>query len=208
MLVKPVILLVEDDPQERETMIRAIGSDQYAVTTARNHSAALDRIDEAVDLVVSDVRPGQAAGLELLRAWQHHRPDVPFVMVAEGNDVHSAVEAMKLGATDYVTKPIHTEQLPAMIAKWLATTHTNDHRKFQNAAETPDIDIPPGTSLEDLERVAVERALELHQGNRTHAAKTLGISVRTLQRKLKAWRGPIFALHANVTAHEMYMPRH
>jgi DNA-binding NtrC family response regulator len=52
------------------------------------------------------------------------------------------------------------------------------------------IDIPPGTSLEDLERAAVEQALAQHQGNRTHAAKTLGISVRTLQRKLKAWGMP------------------
>lgn len=208
MYAKPVILLVEDDPQEREAMVRAIGSDQYAVTTARSHSSALDRIDEAVNLVVSYVRAGQAAGFELLRAWQHHRPDVPFVMVAEGNDVHSAVEAMKLGATDYITKPIQTEKLPAMIAKWMTTAHKHDHRKFHNAEGAPDIDIPPGTSLEDLERRAVERALEQHQGNRTHAAKTLGISVRTLQRKLKSWRDPIFALHANVTGHELYMPRH
>jgi DNA-binding NtrC family response regulator len=57
--------------------------------------------------------------------------------------------------------------------------------------QRPNIDIPPGTSLEDLERVAVEQALTQHQGNRTHAAKTLGISVRTLQRKLKAWGMPV-----------------
>jgi hypothetical protein len=50
-----------------------------------------------------------------------------------------------------------------------------------------DIRIPPGTTLEDLERAAVEQALREHQGNRTHAAKSLGISVRTLQRKLKVW---------------------
>ena len=53
------------------------------------------------------------------------------------------------------------------------------------------IDIPPDTSLEDLERAAVEQALIQHHGNRTHAARTLGISVRTLQRKLKAWGMPI-----------------
>jgi hypothetical protein len=58
--------------------------------------------------------------------------------------------------------------------------------------ETPrpsGIQIPPGTTLEDLERAAVEQALNEHHGNRTHAAKSLGISVRTLQRKLKAWHG-------------------
>ena len=51
--------------------------------------------------------------------------------------------------------------------------------------------------LEDLERAAVEQALAQHHGNRTHAAKTLGISVRTLQRKLKAWGMPVLSsIHA------------
>jgi hypothetical protein len=49
------------------------------------------------------------------------------------------------------------------------------------------LNIPPGMSLEDLQREAAEQALAQHQGNRTHAAAALGISVRTLQRKLKAW---------------------
>ncbi len=211
MYSKPVILIVEDDPQERADLVQAIGSERYAVTTARDHSAAVDRIDEHVDLVVSDIRPGQAAGLELLRVWQERRPEVPFVIVAEGNDVHSAVKAMKLGAADYVAKPIRKEDLPAMIAKWLATEERKIHRDHSDQADSFDsqnIDIPPGTSLEDLERVAVESALKQHQGNRTHAAKSLGISVRTLQRKLKAWRGPILALQSHMTTPEYFMPRH
>jgi DNA-binding NtrC family response regulator len=70
----------------------------------------------------------------------------------------------------------------------------------------PQIDIPPGTSLEDLERAAVEQALSQHQGNRTHAAKTLGISVRTLQRKLKAWGMPFAATHNQVPSHHFLLP--
>ena len=50
-----------------------------------------------------------------------------------------------------------------------------------------DVEVPQGTTLEALEQTAVEQALEQHNGNRTHAAEALGISVRTLQRKLKAW---------------------
>ena len=56
-----------------------------------------------------------------------------------------------------------------------------------HAHDRSDIDIPPGTSLEELEHAAVVKALEQHEGNRTRAAEALGISVRTLQRKLKAW---------------------
>lgn len=48
-------------------------------------------------------------------------------------------------------------------------------------------EIPPGMSLAEIERRAVELALDQHHGNRTRAAASLGISVRTLQRKLKAW---------------------
>ena len=210
MYSKPVILIVEDDAQERDALVQAIGTDKYSVTTARDHSAAVDRIDEHVDLVVSDIRPGQSAGLELLRVWQERRPEVPFVIVAEGNDVHFAVKAMKLGAADYVAKPIRKEELPGMISKWLTAEERSDQRRHTNHADPFDsqnIDIPPGASLEDLERVAVESALKHHQGNRTHAAKSLGISVRTLQRKLKAWRGPILALQSHMTTHECLMPR-
>ncbi|QDV19590.1 DNA-binding transcriptional regulator DhaR [Gimesia panareensis] len=49
------------------------------------------------------------------------------------------------------------------------------------------IEIPAGTSLEDLERTAIEQTLKRYQGNRTRSARSLGVSVRTLQRKLKAW---------------------
>jgi hypothetical protein len=65
-------------------------------------------------------------------------------------------------------------------------TAAND---VQEQGRLSGIQIPPGTTLEELERAAVEQALSEHQGNRTHAAKSLGISVRTLQRKLKAWHG-------------------
>jgi Bacterial regulatory protein, Fis family len=69
-------------------------------------------------------------------------------------------------------------------------TQRDDNGSVPAGRGRPHIEIPPGTSLEDLERAAVEQALRVHRGNRTHAAKTLGISVRTLQRKLKAWSSP------------------
>ena len=49
------------------------------------------------------------------------------------------------------------------------------------------IPIPAGTRLEDLERTAIEQTLKRYRGNRTQSARSLGVSVRTLQRKLKAW---------------------
>jgi DNA-binding NtrC family response regulator len=58
----------------------------------------------------------------------------------------------------------------------------------ENNLAVPDrVSIPPDTKLEEVERQALVQALEQHDGNRTHAAESLGISVRTLQRRLKSW---------------------
>ena len=57
----------------------------------------------------------------------------------------------------------------------------------QTTSTSSSFEIPAGMSLADIERKAVELALDQHHGNRTRAAASLGISVRTLQRKLKAW---------------------
>jgi hypothetical protein len=59
-----------------------------------------------------------------------------------------------------------------------------------------------------LERAAVEQALIQHHGNRTHAARMLGISVRTLQRKLKAWGMPIMSFPSPALAHSMLLTGH
>jgi DNA-binding NtrC family response regulator len=106
----------------------------------------------------------------------------------------------ELGATGYITIPFHGDETMTQIAKWLESGRSENQQPEKNTAapfegqrrieaDREAIRIPPGTTLEDLERAAVEQALQQHHGNRTHAAKELGISVRTLQRKLKAWGG-------------------
>ena len=97
---------------------------------------------------------------------------------------------MKLGAADCLVKP-DPSQLRTVVSKLLESTPHEPADTMADVEEKPAIEIPPGTSLEELERAAVEQALAQHHGNRTHAAKTLGISVRTLQRKLKAWGMPL-----------------
>lgn len=58
---------------------------------------------------------------------------------------------------------------------------------MEPASSPREFQIPENLTLDELEKAAVEQALERHDGNRTHAARSLNISVRTLQRKLKAW---------------------
>jgi DNA-binding NtrC family response regulator len=108
---------------------------------------------------------------------------------------------------------VEPEKLRTLVVKLLQSDNANGKANENGPSDTissnkSGIDIPPGTSLEDLERAAVEQALAQHQGNRTHAAKTLGISVRTLQRKLKAWGMPVVGAQHHNRSHHFLMPSH
>lgn len=210
MATASVILVVENNPDERESIMRTLDPDRFHVVGAENPNDAIAYADDAVDLVISELQSRELNGLELLRKWKERRPNTPFVLVADRNDVNSIVEAMKLGAADCILKPVDTEKLRALVTNLLEHSDTNGHagRHSDQNASRSGIDIPPGTSLEDLERAAVEQALTQHHGNRTHAAKTLGISVRTLQRKLKAWGMPIVSTQNNNPAPHFIMPTH
>jgi DNA-binding NtrC family response regulator len=211
MATASVILVVENNPDERESIIRTLDPDRFHVVGADNPTDAIAYADDAVDLVISELHSRELNGLDLLRKWKQRHPNTPFVLVTDGNDVNSVVEAMKLGAADCILKPVDSAKLRTLVTDLLERSETNGQNGPRQPEETTphrsNIDIPPGTSLEDLERAAVEQALAQHHGNRTHAAKTLGISVRTLQRKLKAWGMPTSVQHNNPPPH-FIMPTH
>jgi len=186
-----LILVVGADSTDRETILKAFG-DQCHVVAAQTSQDALAHLSDEVDLVVAEATSAQFNGCDLLKRWKAQRSQTPFLMLVDSNNAVAAIEAMKCGAADCVVKPIDEATLRS------AATQLIKHEGAASANgasmgghRRSDIDIPPDTSLEDLERAAVEQALVQHHGNRTHAARTLGISVRTLQRKLKAWGLPI-----------------
>jgi DNA-binding NtrC family response regulator len=196
-----VILVVGSESDESES-IASMLSDRYRVIGVEKPDDALTHVNDGVDMVVSQLDSPDFSGLQMLRSWKSHNPRTPFLFITDSGDVTSAVEAMKLGAADCLVRPINASQLRAAVARALernsAPTNGNN-APLRTADGRLNIEIPPGTSLEDLERVAVEQALAQHHGNRTHAAKTLGISVRTLQRKLKAWGMPVMT---SIQAHQ------
>jgi DNA-binding NtrC family response regulator len=212
MATASVILVVENNPDERESIMRTLDPDRFHVVGADNPADAIAYADDAVDLVISELQSRELDGLDLLRRWKQRHPDTPFVLVTDGNDVNSVIEAMKLGAADCILKPVDSEKLRKLVSDLLARSGSNGQPGPRQTDETTpprsNIDIPPGTSLEDLERAAVEQALAQHQGNRTHAAKTLGISVRTLQRKLKAWGMPTMSAPNSNPSPHFLMPTH
>jgi len=189
MFSNALILVAGGEPADRETILEALG-DQFHVVSAQTLEDALAHAEDSVNMVICDLESSRLDSMELVRQWKTRRPQTPFLALTNGRDVTSAVEAMKNGVADCVVKPIDQDDLRSA-AMQLLQSNGQDRSGGEDSSRKSHIDIPPGTSLEDLERAAVEQALVQHHGNRTHAAKTLGISVRTLQRKLKAWGMPI-----------------
>jgi DNA-binding NtrC family response regulator len=196
MFPESVILVVGDETDETES-IASMLADRCRVIGVETPEDALTHASDDVDLVISQLDAPEFSGLSLLRMWKARDPQTPFLFITLGNDISTVVEGMKLGADDCLVKPVDPNELRAAVSKILVQDRSGADRAESNSEYSDDqktgIEIPPGTSLEDLERAAVEQALAQHHGNRTHAAKTLGISVRTLQRKLKAWGMPVLA---------------
>lgn len=116
---KPTVLIVEDQASEREALGRMLRQEEYGVVLANNPEQALRHLDEPIDLVISDLRMGENGGIELLRYWKGSRPKTPFIMMTAHADVSTAVEAMKLGAEDYLTKPVNPDELLILLARCL-----------------------------------------------------------------------------------------
>jgi DNA-binding NtrC family response regulator len=115
------ILVVDDEANARTALAELLRDEGYAVETAADGFKALPKLDEfAPDLVLTDLKMPGMDGIELMRkARSGDDPDrVVIVMTAFGS-VETAVEAMRKGATDYVTKPINIEQLVIVIERGL-----------------------------------------------------------------------------------------
>lgn len=115
------ILVVEDEQAERDALARVLRMEDFEPVTATNVETALPWLDRDVDVVVSDVRLGNGPnGVDLLQNWRERHLRTPFILLTAYGDVESAVNAMKLGADDYLTKPVDPDQLLSLIRRCLA----------------------------------------------------------------------------------------
>jgi len=125
------ILVVDDEPLKRITLQIELSEAGFEVYEAADALIARRIFDNnAVDVVVTDVRMPGMSGLELLAYVKGSRPEVEVILMTAYGAVDSAVLAMKRGAYDYITKPFTTEQLLAKLERLFATrepTAVNDH---------------------------------------------------------------------------------
>lgn len=124
MSERALVMVVEDNSGERDALARVLRLEGYDVLTARNPEEALKSIDRPIDLVISDLRLGAKSGIDLLKTWITRHPSTAFIVVTAYGDVQSAVEAMKSGARDYLTKPVDPKRLLELVHKYCVVSRT------------------------------------------------------------------------------------
>jgi two-component system KDP operon response regulator KdpE len=107
------ILVVDDEPPIRKLLRMGLSAQGYDILEAPNGKAALELMAQKPDLIILDLGLPDIQGLELLRMMRARNESVPIVVLSSRDDEVGKVEALDLGADDYVTKPFGTEELLA-----------------------------------------------------------------------------------------------
>jgi len=114
------VLVVDDEPHIRAALAQILEKAGYQAATAASGDEALALLhDRAFDVVVTDLKMVGTGGLEVLRAVKQRQPETEVILLTAYGTIASAVEAMKLGAYDYVTKPADAERLLHLVGKAL-----------------------------------------------------------------------------------------
>jgi two-component system response regulator RegA len=167
---KKSILLVDDNVPLLTTIALEFSDKDYEVFTATSHAEAVAHIQNAPEFAVIDIRIGGDKGLHVLRDLMEAIPSLIAVMLTGHGSIASAVNAIKLGARNYITKPCTIESI--------------ENALFQTDAD-PDAESDPLHSLARHEQEYIESILAACDGNVSEAARRLSLHRQSLQRKLK-----------------------
>jgi two-component system response regulator RegA len=169
------LLIVEDDKSFLQRLARAMEGRGFAVTTAESVADGLSRLETASPaFAVVDMRLEDGNGLDVISALKRRRPDARAIILTGYGNIATAVNAVKLGAVDYLSKPVDADDV---VAALLAL----DGRK----AEPPENPM----SADRVRWEHIQRIYELCGRNVSETARRLNMHRRTLQRIL-AKRAP------------------
>lgn len=125
------LLIVDDDELMRDSLASTLSREGHEVTAAGDGNTALARLGASkYDLMLTDLKMPKITGIELMAEAKKLRPEMPVVLMTAFASVQTAVEAMKLGAYDYIQKPFEAEEIKLMIGRTLE----HSALKIENAA--------------------------------------------------------------------------
>ena len=114
------ILLVEDRDSMRQMLAQTLEAEGYTVITAKDGREGIQKVrEQRVDLVLTDLKLPYKGGLDVLEAVKTHCPSVPVIVMTAFGTIETAVDAVKQGADDFLTKPIEPEHLLLRVGKAL-----------------------------------------------------------------------------------------
>ena len=129
---KPNTILIVDDDTAHRTMLRTlIGGWGYAIEDADDGAVAIDKVqDRYYDLVLMDVRMVKVSGLEALEKIKAYNPAIPIIIMTAFSSVETAVDALKKGAHDYLTKPLDFDKLKITIERSMEHTRLKEENRL------------------------------------------------------------------------------
>lgn len=124
------ILVVDDEPLIRQSLYEILKLEGYNVTIAGSGEEALDIIEnKTFDVMVTDLKLPKISGIELLEKAKKSLPDMEVIIITGFGSIESAVDAMKKGAYEYVTKPINDHEIKIIIKKLLGQKNLLEENK-------------------------------------------------------------------------------
>ncbi|MAE28299.1 MAG: sigma-54 dependent transcriptional regulator [Planctomycetota bacterium] len=152
------ILVVDDDSLSREFLAEAVSSLGYQATSAANAQEALQRVaSEHIDLVLTDLRMPGMDGIGLIDALRKDHPELPTMLVTAHGSVEAAVQAMRLGAADFLIKPVSPDTLGVVLERVDRTTRLvreNQYLRAEVVGGAPSSMIAESPAMLDMLRCA------------------------------------------------------
>ena len=112
------ILVVDDEENARVSLAKILTREGYEVASAGNGYEALNYLrNREVDLIITDINMPEMNGISFLRELNHSHPSSNVIMITAHGEVETYIEALNLGAFEYINKPLKVEELKKIIAK-------------------------------------------------------------------------------------------
>jgi DNA-binding NtrC family response regulator len=180
------ILVVDDEVGIRELLSEILFDEGYRIHLAENATQARAfREHHAPDLVLLDIWMPDTDGLTLLKEWvEHNLLTMPVIMMSGHGTIETAMEAMRIGATDFLEKPIALQKLLATVAKAIQRGVPAVGTQSLKAAQLQ-LDLPLREAREHFDSLYFNYQMQKENGNISRIAEKAGIERTHLYRKLK-----------------------
>jgi len=206
----PRVLIADDEESLRWVLEQALAAQGYEVATVENGDRALARLlAESFDVALVDIRMPGLDGLEILSRLRERRCDTAIIVITAQNTMANAVEAMKRGAFDYLTKPFDLDEVAILVrracetkrqSEELARVAEDQRRRFELGVEIVGTTPAMQEIFKTIGRVAPTDATVLLQGESGTGKELIARAVHAHSQR---WSGPFVALNCSAVPRDL-----